>query len=141
MGMSKYQEAWERINSVLNSNLLFSEWLENKSNWGSYLNETNEVGAELKFDDDMNVIQKLIDERIEFESRKDKLIVGSEWECILENYSMYYEPFIIRIGNKFKIKTIYYEGTMEISNQSFPKGAYLPTQQFLHCFKPSEKGE
>ena len=134
--MNKYQEAWERINSVLNSNLLFSEWLENKSNWGSYLNETNEVGAELKFDDDMNVIQKLIDERIEFESRKDKLIIGSEWECIIRYHHYPGEigkRVIIKEANKYSVITNYkFNEYITID---------LPIEIFLYCHKPIKKGE
>jgi hypothetical protein len=30
------------------------------------------------------LLQQLIDEKLEQESRKDKLIVGSEWECVLD---------------------------------------------------------
>ena len=34
---------------------------------------------------EIEVLQQLIDEKLEQESRKDKLILGSKWECIAEN--------------------------------------------------------
>ena len=79
--MSKHKEAFKRIKSVVDSHLLFSEWLQHKSNWGGYIKSVNNIDAELKFDEDMYLIDDLVDRAIPmkpiFPGENDFFL----WEC------------------------------------------------------------
>ena len=101
----------------------------------NYLN--NEESIEIL--NHSKTLQVLIDEKLEQESRKDKLIVGSEWECVAKNrgrntiHKKGIEVYILKIEENFSIisyKTVY--GWVE---------DVIPTDQFLLCFKPIKEGE
>jgi hypothetical protein len=91
------------------------------------------------------LLQQLIDEKIERESRKDKLIVGSEWECVVRCNGM---SFSHVEGTIVKIKYLNYDAEVlttpltELENYLDPWGEYVDidevftTSQFLLCFKP-----
>jgi hypothetical protein len=82
-----------------------------------------------------NTLQQLIDEKLEQESRKDKLIVGSQWECVANcYYESYGDALKIQKGEVTKI-TSYHNHTLAITR------GIMPTQQFLLCFKPIDKRE
>ena len=60
---------------------------------------------------DADLLQKLVDEKVEFESRKDKLIVGSQWECVIQciiqnRMSEALERYI-DLGGKLTIKEVF----------------------------------
>ena len=38
----------------------------------------------------VKIIQELVNEKLEQESRKDKLVVGSEWECVADCYCEFF---------------------------------------------------
>ena len=87
----------------------------------------------------VKIIQELVNEKIEQESRKEKLIVGSRWECVAKNrgrntiHKKGIEVYILKIEENFSI--ISYEiiyGWVE---------DVIPTDQFLLCFKPIKEGE
>ena len=59
--MSKHKEAFKRIKSVVDSHLLFGEWLQHKSNWGGYIKSVNNIDAEINFDEDMYLVEELVD--------------------------------------------------------------------------------
>ena len=94
----------------------------------------------------VKIIQELVNEKLEQESRKDKLIVGSEWECVAECLServtdgVSYTRLedikdsveITKIGLGYvNYKLLKIEMILEFT---------MPTQQFLLCFKPIKEG-
>ena len=84
---------------------------------------------------EFEVLQQLIDEKVEQESRKDKLIVGSKWECVAncfcENWG---DALIIRKGDIIQMQSIH-NHTLAINR------GIMPTEQFLLCFRPLKEGE
>lgn len=85
--------------------------------------------------EDFELLKKLAKEKDEQESRKDKLVVGSEWECVADCYGdkiAYYKNANV-ILNKFD------ENLLEII--SFEKSDRMKKDQFLLCFKPKEKAD
>jgi hypothetical protein len=79
------------------------------------------------------LLQQLIDEKLEQESRKDKLVVGSEWECVFECFgeNRHYDVKDNVVINKiFNLYGTYINvGHGQIDDN-------IPEQQFLLCFKP-----
>ena len=84
-------------------------------------------------------LEKLAIEKDEQESRKDKLIVGSQWECVAENrgrnavFKKGIEAYIWEVKENFVnfgYGTVY--GYVRDS---------IPIEQFLLCFKPLKEGE
>ena len=111
--MNKYQEALDR--------------LENFAYHGG------EKGNNVK------IIQELVNEKLEQESRKDKLIVGSKWECVAENRG---RNAVFKKG----IQTYIWEVKENFVN--FGHGTVygyvrdsVPIEQFLLCFKFLKEGE
>ena len=84
---------------------------------------------------DLKPLSELVNEKLEQESRKDKLIVGSKWECVANCYcESYGDALKIEKGEITQLQS-YHNHTLAISR------GIMPTQQFLLCFKPIEKGE
>ena len=98
-------------------------------------------------DEEENLVKKVIDEYVEFESRKDKLVVGSEWECIAENLAQLYLESDIdsRMFFKGSFVVISEIGTSWVdvrqTDVTFEKELDFTfmEDQFLLCFKPKEK--
>lgn len=65
--MNKYEEALKRIKSV-------QAWDEGLGDFWNIFDHR---------DDDIKLIEELIAEKTEQLSRRDKLVVGSEWECVI----------------------------------------------------------
>jgi hypothetical protein len=85
--------------------------------------------------EDALLLQALVNEKLEQESRKDYLIVGSQWECVANcYYESYGDALKIQKGEVTKI-TSYHNHTLAITR------GIMPTQQFLLCFKPIDKRE
>ncbi len=91
-------------------------------------------------DKDLERIINALDKATELESRKDKLIVGSEWECIVECYASssfnYAVGDIIEFGDfndGFVLLDEYYDF------DNVKTRIIMPLQQFLLCFKPIER--
>lgn len=114
--MNKYQEALNKI-------IKFSALYEDEYEGGSEKTQRNE-----------NIIQELVDKEIELQSRKDKLVVGSEWECLAENrgrntvFKKGIETYIWEIEENFI--TFGYGTVNGYARDS------APIEQFLLCFKP-----
>jgi len=89
---------------------------------------------------ELEVLQQLIDEKSEQESRKYKLIVGSEWECIVScfaNDSMFY-----KVGTKVKVLSLEeYDRVFFVRVKSEWQEVIFVVDQFLLCFKPLKKEE
>ena len=89
-------------------------------------------------------LEKLAIEKDEQESRKDKLVVGSEWECVAV-------CLVAEVSSKStltSILTVLGDGCVFIGNDYLmttikvkDKHYVIPTSQFLLCFKPIEKEE
>ena len=80
-----------------------------------------------------NIIHELIDKETELLSRKDKLVVGSEWECVVRCHS---SNTFHCVGELVKIGEI--EDTFVWLEDSV-LDTYVNDSQFLLCFKPKEK--
>jgi hypothetical protein len=91
-----------------------------------------------------DVLKPLVDKEIELQSRKDKLVVGSEWECVVEHYGYFIKTntqYAIEVGEVVKIRR-----TEKLHNGKtilyFDKGhniCFDDETHFTLCFKP--KGE
>ena len=83
----------------------------------------------------VKIIQELVNEKLEQESRKDKLIAGSQWECVANcmidkgAHSSEY----VKNGDIVEIHYCDPELFVFIDEHRF---LMIPTQQFLLCFKP-----
>ena len=105
-----------------------------------YYNTDYYTGNKHYFDE----LENLAIEKDEQESRKDKLIVGSEWECLVV-------CFVAEISNKGKITSIltvldgvcvfigndYFMSTIKVNGKHY----VIPTSQFLLCFRPIKEGD
>ena len=97
---------------------------------------------------EIEVLQQLIDEKLEQESRKDKLIVGSQWECVAKCLtpisSHYIDPILDR--RTIAIQKSWVLTVLEIEKdyvklQHENTKCFLSQDQFLLCFKPLKEGE
>lgn len=118
-----------------------------KEKYQMALNDFFEILIESKVKLEKNiigVIKELVNEKLEFESRKDKLIVGSKWECVAV-------CLVSEISNKEKsipILTVLGSVCLFVGNDDLmstikvkDKRYVIPTSQFLLCFKPIKEGE
>ena len=86
---------------------------------------------------DALILQELVWEKTEYESRKDKLIVGSEWECVYQHSNDLIVldksdvVFIKHVGDKM---VIYHCNKKDLDRVDYK-------DHFTLCFKPIEKGE
>ena len=114
--MNKYKEALNQITK-------FSALYEDEYEGGSEKTQRNE-----------KIIQELVNKEIELETRKDKLIVGSQWECVAENrgrntvFKKGIETYILEIEENF---ITFGHGTV----YGYVRDS-APIDQFLLCFKP-----
>jgi hypothetical protein len=72
------------------------------------------------------MLKKLAEEKDEQESRKDKLVVGSVWECVIDCYGSEHEFVVVHSVKVFEIL----DDKVRIGYD------WMPKQQFLLCFKP-----
>ena len=119
--MKDYQEALD----TLECNAI--QWASNHK-----YNEKHNFYIDSEMCDEMlnhsKLLQQLIDEKVEQESRKDKLIVGSEWECICKTYG------------KVKIIDIHpLSKTVTFRNMLFSQTEKI--DDFILCFKPLKEGD
>lgn len=95
---------------------------------------------------DADLLQKLVDEKFEFESRKDYLVLDSLWECVVECY-IRYDDIFVRVDDLFVLVTKGYVCQFICEQGDFviiwcSEDHYkLPKEQFLLCFKPIKEGE
>ena len=102
------------------------------------------MSTQLGFDDVKNekqslLLQELVDKEIELQSRKDKLVVGSAWECVVP---------VCYLEHEYDFKTIRItKGDVVIIKEVFEKEICIQKyglncdniEHFLLCFAP--KGE
>ena len=129
--MNKYQEALEELTNRADQ---IKHTLDN-----NFLIAVAEQEISLAH----NTLQELVDKEIELESRKDKLFVGSEWECLVDclcsvdDNKKQRKVGLIKKGSKFKIHE--FIEVLERVTIKEPLKFDIPVDQFLLCFKP--KGE
>ena len=122
----KYQEALNKTNFILRK----------LSGWSG--KDLSEIDNQYDLFNNQALIQELVDKEIELQSRKDKLVVGSEWECVVPCFgddSMYY-----KVGVKVKVLSFNkYDKAYFVKVASDWQEVTFVKDQFLLCFKP--KGE
>jgi hypothetical protein len=109
-----------------------------------FMMSSEHLGFELNYE--KNLMQELIDAKLEQESRKDKLIVGSKWRCIIthtvfreENITDSMSVTYNRMGD---IVTITNVGDYNITYKFKRYIICLDfIGHFLTCFKPLESEE
>ena len=85
--------------------------------------------------EDALLLNDLVNEKLEQESRKDKLVVGSKWECVANCYCEFWGDCLkIEKGTVIQLQSNH--GHTLALNRGI-----MPTQQFLLCFKPLKEGE
>ena len=87
------------------------------------------------------LILELVDKEIEFESRKEKLVVGSEWVCVVEHHVEYMydgEFYIIEVGQFISVTNLT-DNIVAFQTDFLNLKCVDTLTHFLLCFKP--KGE
>ena len=117
--MNKYQEAFETIAMIHGVDGLVSQFLD---------------------------LKELVDEKLEQESRKDKLVVGSKWECQVNTLAPicnYADPILdnkaVAIGKSAIVTVLEIEKhylRLSVKYLRTTKRFFLSPDQFLMCFKP-----
>jgi len=136
MGMSKYQEAL---------NKLHTHCLASPS---TMMGEEYGFGADYVHDHDgyeneIELLQELVDAKIEFESRVEKIVVGAQWQCVVDS-------LVIELGGMGYSRTLLAKEDVHCTIEDIDGDELvikwnrtewlIPKQQFLYCFKPT-KGE
>ena len=103
----------------------------------------DEVDGEFGITSKAHHLDGIVKKEIELQSRKDKLVVGSQWECVVDclcsvdDNKKQRKVGLIKKGSRFKIyELIEVLGIVKIKE---PLKFDIPIDQFLLCFKP--KGE
>ena len=92
--------------------------------------------------EDFELLKKLAKDKDEQESRKDKFVVGSEWECVVNTYApikkVYIDPFLennyLKIGKSAVVKVIGFDDMSVYIARDTTK-CIVAKDQFLLCFK------
>ena len=84
--------------------------------------------------EDFELLKKLAKEKDEQESRKDKLVVGSEWECVAGCNSKH---FVYDVGDVVEVLCVE-NGHILLKHYAI-RDDVIKEQQLLLCFKPKEK--
>ena len=87
------------------------------------------------------LILELVDKEIEFQSRKDKLVVGSEWVCVVEHHVEYLHDgdfYIIEVGQFISVTNLT-DNIVAFQTDFLNLKCVDTLTHFLLCFKP--KGE
>lgn len=135
-----YQKALDRVR-VLKTQM-YIDFMYRSATKGSMILLESEI------DENLNIIQELVNEKLEQESRKEKLIVGSEWECLAKSLAPISARYIDTILDKhtIAIQKSWVLTVLEIEKdyvklQYENTKCFLSQDQFLLCFKPIEKEE
>ena len=89
----------------------------------------------------VEIIQELVDEKTEQLSRKDKLVVGSEWVCVVEHHVEYLHDgdfYIIEVGQFISVTNLT-DNIVAFQTDFLNLKCVDTLTHFLLCFKP--KGE
>ena len=117
--MNKYQQAYAYV-------------AQRVKEYRTYKEDSSDIQYQMKCQRDMlelDLIKELIDEKIEQESRKDKLVVGSKWVSLVNLISE------DRIPKDLKVEVTDILDDIVIVNF----GEYIFTiEQFMICFKQTE---
>ena len=91
----------------------------------------------------MPIFEQLVSEKDEQLSRKDKLVVGSEWECVVNTFTpiraFYIDPLLdknyLKIGKSAVVRVVDFDDMNVLMILNSAK-CILSKDQFLLCFKP-----
>ena len=127
--MNKYQEALNKTNFILRK----------LSGWSG--KDLSEIDNQYDLFNNQALIQELVDKEIELQSRKEKLVVGSEWECIARCNGMEFTHIkgtIVRIENTNGDLEVLIKPLNNLEDYMFDldPNDVVCTDQFLLCFKP-----
>ena len=93
---------------------------------------------------DLNPLSELVNEKLEQESRKEKLIVGSEWVCVINNKAQQfgnYKPYVENIKKGLIVEVFDVNGLIIFGHDKSMESWVVGEDQFLACFKPLKEGE
>ena len=92
----------------------------------------------------VKIIQELVNEKLEQESRKDKLIVGSEWVCDVGNKAQEfgnYKPHVENIKKGLIVEVFDVNGLIIFGHNKSMESWVVGEEQFLACFRPLKEGD
>lgn len=90
------------------------------------------------------LLQQLIDEKVEKESRKDKLVEGSKWVCELDNKAQEfgnYKPHVENIKKGLIVEVFNVNGLIIFGHDKSMESWVIGKEQFIACFRPLKEGE
>lgn len=93
--------------------------------------------------EDALLLQELVNEKLEQESRKDKLIVGSRWVCDLDNIAQEfgnYKPHVENIKKGLIVEVFDVNGLIIFGHNQSMESWFMGEEQFIACFRPLKKG-
>ena len=90
------------------------------------------------------ILKELVNEKLEQESRKEKLIVGSEWVCVINNKAQQfgnYKPYVENIKKGLIVEVFDVNGLIIFGHDKSMESWVVGEEQFLACFRPLKEGE
>ena len=80
-----YQESLDAIKTLTTK--MYSDFVYRVATKGSMMLLESEIYENLdEIYENLDILQQLTDEKLEQESRKDNLVIGSRWECVCKSY-------------------------------------------------------
>lgn len=110
--MNKYKEALDDIKDI-------------------YTNKDDRLVGEV-FEKQVLILQELVDKEIELESRKDKMIVGSEWICEVDCSGTLNTWGAGDVGKIISVN----HRIVEVVDAQFDEQDFFTTAEFPRLFKP-----
>lgn len=95
-------------------------------------------------DDCKKTLQELVNEKIEQQSRKDKLVEGSKWVCELDNKAQEfgnYKPHVENIKKGLIVEVFNVNGLIIFGHDKSMESWVIGEEQFIACFRPLKEGE
>ena len=93
---------------------------------------------------DLNPLSELVNEKLEQESRKDKLVEGSKWVCDVGNKAQEfgnYKPHVENIKKGLIVEVFDVNGLIIFGHNKSMESWVVGEEQFLACFKPIKEGD
>lgn len=134
--MNKHQEALDNIRELKTK--MYVDFVYRVATKGSM------IQLESAIDDNLNTIQELVNEKIEQESRKDKLVEGSKWVCELDNKAQEfgnYKPHVENIKKGLIVEVFNVNGLIIFGHDKSMESWVIGEEQFIACFRPLKEGE
>ena len=87
-------------------------------------------------------LEEIYNDTCDYLNRKDKLIVGSEWVCDLDNKSQElgnYKPHVVKIKKGLIVEVFNVNGLIIFGHNQSMESWVVGEEQFLACSSPVEK--